>query len=242
MRWKDEGIVIATRKYGDKNLIVSLFTQNYGKRRGLTRLTKSNSYKFQVNNLLDVEWGAKLPESLGFFKCEIIESSFHYFFHDKLKNIAIIAFTSMLENILPENEANKTLYEKFKYFINVIKNNTESWQVCYLSLELTLLTELGFKLDLSKCAVTGTTENLKFISTRTGRAVSQDIGTRYKDKIFPFPRMLHNAYHNNFCCVHKLEEFQLGLKITGYFLDKCVFSQLGIPFPELRKFMMNYLY
>ncbi|MFP3030464.1 MAG: recombination protein O N-terminal domain-containing protein, partial [Wolbachia sp.] len=32
MRWKDEGIIIAAKKYGDKNLILSLFTKNHGKR------------------------------------------------------------------------------------------------------------------------------------------------------------------------------------------------------------------
>ncbi|NSX83646.1 DNA repair protein RecO, partial [Wolbachia endosymbiont of Atemnus politus] len=60
MRWKDEGIIIAAKKYGDKNLILSLFTKNHGKRRGLTRLTNASNYKFQISNLLHAEWSAKL--------------------------------------------------------------------------------------------------------------------------------------------------------------------------------------
>ncbi len=158
MRWKDEGIIIAAKKYGDKNLILSLFTKNHGKRRGLTKLTNNSNYKFQISNLLHAEWSAKLPENLGFLKCELIESPFHHFFQDRLKSITIVSFSSILEKVLPESEPCAMLYDNFRYFIDVIKHNNQSWQSHYLNLELLLLTQLGFKLDLSKCAVTGVKE------------------------------------------------------------------------------------
>ncbi|MGL9779771.1 MAG: DNA repair protein RecO, partial [Wolbachia sp.] len=176
MRWKDEGIIIAAKKYGDKNLILSLFTKNHGKRRGLTKLTNNSNYKFQISNLLHAEWSAKLPENLGFFKCELIESPFHHFFQDRLKSVTIVSFSSILEKVFPESEPCAVLYDNFRYFIDIIKHNNEPWQSHYLNLELLLLTQLGFKLDLSKCAVTGVKENLQFISPKTGRAVSKKAG------------------------------------------------------------------
>ncbi|WP_168464397.1 DNA repair protein RecO [Wolbachia endosymbiont of Ctenocephalides felis wCfeT] len=239
MRWKGEGIIIATKKYGDKNLILSLFTKNYGKYRGLARVTKSSSHKFQISNLLHVEWSAKLPENLGFFKCELIESSFHHFFSDRLKNIAIVSFASILEKVLPENESCTALYNNFRHFIEVIKLSGEAWQSYYLNLELLLLTQLGFKLDLSQCAATGAKENLQFISPKTGRAVSKEVGNHYADKLLPFPQMLHDIYNNKLQNSYSLQEFKLGLKITGYFLNKYVFSQLDVKFPESRELMLT---
>ncbi|MDR3132164.1 MAG: DNA repair protein RecO [Rickettsiales bacterium] len=239
MRWKDEGIVIAIKKYGDKNLVLSLFTKNHGKRRGLTRLTNDSNYKFQISNLLYAEWSAKLPENLGFFKCELIESPSHHFFQDRLKSITIVSFSSILEKVLPESEPYAVLYDNFLYFIDVIKHDNESWQGHYLNLELLLLTQLGFKLDLSKCAVTGAQEDLQFISPKTGRAVSKQAGDYYADKLLPFPQMLHDVYNNNLQNSYSYREFQLGLKVTGYFLNKYLFSQLNMRFPESRDLMLS---
>ncbi|QOD38444.1 DNA repair protein RecO [Candidatus Wolbachia massiliensis] len=238
MRWKDEGIVIAAKKYGDKNLILSLFTKNHGKHRGLTRLTNNSNYKHQISNLVQAEWSAKLAENLGFFKCELIEPPFHYFFQDRLKSITIASLSSILEKVLPESEPCTVLYDNFRYFIDVIKRDNEPWQGHYLNLELLLLTQLGFKLDLSKCAVTGAKENLQFISPKTGRAVSKKAGDYYADKLLPFPQMLQDVYNNNLQNSYSYQEFQLGLKVTGYFLNKYLFSQLNMKFPELRNLML----
>ncbi|WP_438456530.1 DNA repair protein RecO [Wolbachia endosymbiont of Kerria lacca] len=240
MRWKDEGVIIAVKKYGDKNLILSLFTKNHGKCRGLTRLTNNSNYKFQISNLLHAEWSAKLPENLGFLKCELIESPFHHFFQDRLKSIAIVSFSSILEKVLPESESCIKLYDNFRHFIDVIKHNSQFWQSHYLNLELLLLTQLGFKLDLSKCAVTGVKKNLQFISPKTGRAVSKKVGDCYADKLLPFPQMLHDVYNNNLQNSYSYQEFRLGLKITGYFLNKYLFLQLNAKFPELRNFMLSF--
>lgn len=237
MRWIDEGIIIAAKKYGDSHLILSLFTQNHGKRRGLAKVTKNSSQKFQISNLLHVEWSAKLPENLGFFKCELIESSLYSFFHDRMKSVAIVAFSSVLEKLLPESEPYSILYNNFRNFIDVLKHNNEYWQSYYLHLELLLLSQLGFKLELSKCAVTGSKDNLQFISPKTGRAVSKKAGNDYADKLLPFPQMLHNIHNNKMLINYPIQEFQLSLKTMEYFLNKYLFLQLGIKLPEARKLM-----
>lgn len=120
-----------------------------------------------------------------------MESPFHHFFQDRLKSITIVSFTSILEKVLPESEPCAMLYDNFRYFINVIKHNNQSWQSHYLNSELLLLTQLGFKVDLSKCAVTDVKENLQFISPKTGRAVSK------KAEIV----MQINSYFFHKCCI-----------------------------------------
>ncbi|WP_253299834.1 DNA repair protein RecO [Wolbachia endosymbiont of Chironomus riparius] len=237
MKWRDEGIVIATKEYGDKNLILSLFTKNHGKWKGLVR---ARNGKLQISNLLHVEWSAKLLENLGFFKCELIESPFHYFYHDRMKNVAVVSFSSILEKVLPEGEPFTVLYNNFQCFIDLIKDNSKFWYSHYLNLELSLLTQLGFQLDLSKCAVTGSTEDLQFISPKTGRAVSRKIGGIYVQKLLPFPRMLYDVYNHNVKDNYSIQEFQNGLEVVGYFLNKYLFLQLNKKFPESRKLMFSF--
>ncbi|MBV0899277.1 MAG: DNA repair protein RecO [Wolbachia endosymbiont of Fragariocoptes setiger] len=236
MEWQDNGNIIAVKRYGDKNLILSLLTQNYGKRRGLVR---SNSNKFQISNLLYVEWRSRLLENLGFFKCELIESSFHYFFHDRLKSIAVVSISNILDKVLPEGESYSLFYNNFQQFIEIVKYNNNSWYIHYLKLELLLLSQLGFELDLFKCAVTGSKENLDFISPKTGRAISQRVGNPYSNKLLPFPRILRDIYTSPLQNDYLLEDFQLGLKICGYFLNKYLFSTLNLKLPSSRELMMS---
>ncbi len=56
--------------------------------------------------------------------------------------------------------------------------------------ELAFLAELGFGLDLSACAATGATDDLIYVSPRSGRAVSRAAGEAYRDKLMRLPDFL----------------------------------------------------
>ena len=45
--------------------------------------------------------------------------------------------------------------------------------------ELHMLSELGFGLELDSCAVTGTCDELIYVSPKSGRAVSRQAGVRH---------------------------------------------------------------
>jgi hypothetical protein len=53
-----------------------------------------------------------------------------------------------------------------------------------------LLEELGFGLDLTKCAGTGVQSGLIYVSPKSGCAVSADAGAPYKDKLLALPAFL----------------------------------------------------
>ncbi len=237
MQWEDEGVLIAAKKYSDQCLILSLFTKNNGRRKGLIRISKSNNYKFQIGNSLFIEWRARSLENLGYFKCELIKSTTHYFITSKIKAVAISSISSILEKVLPEGERYTALHEDLILLIDTMQNNDNTWQKYYLKFELKLLSQLGFALDLAKCTVSKTSENLKFISPKTGRAVSEKIGRSYT--LLPLPKMLHDIYNNNDQADYKFEEFQLSLKVLGYFLNKHLFSQFGIKLPNYRKLLVS---
>ncbi|WP_339048330.1 DNA repair protein RecO [Candidatus Mesenet endosymbiont of Phosphuga atrata] len=237
MQWEDEGVLIAAKKYGDSGLILSLFTKNNGKRRGFIRTSKSSSYKFGVGNLFAVQWRARSLDNLGYFQCELMKSNMYYLITDKVKAIAVSSASSILEKVLPEGEKQAALYDDLILLIDAMEN--DDWQKYYLKFELELLSQLGFALDLTRCTVSKTNKDLKFISPKTGKAVSEKIGKNYAHNLLPLPKMLYDVYHN--CQInYKLEEFQLSLKVLGYFLSKHLFSQFATELPFYRKLLVSF--
>ena len=104
-----------------------------------------------------------------------------------------------------------------------------AWPLAYLRWELALLEELGFGLDLSVCAVTGTVDDLAFVSPRTGRAVSAEAAGDWADRLLPLPPALLGHGDGD------RDEVAEGLRTTGHFLEKQLAQSLGDrPLPEAR--------
>jgi DNA repair protein RecO (recombination protein O) len=82
--------------------------------------------------------------------------------------------------------------------------------------ELDLLTSLGFGLDLTRCAATGDTADLAYVSPKSGRAVSRAAGHGYRDRLLPLPSFLISQ------AKPEREDVLAGLRLTGYFLDRHV--------------------
>ena len=223
VRWQDQGIVIATRKYGDNQIILSIFTQKHGLKKGLVRYTKKAINRVQIGDYINVTWSSRLISNLGCFKYEHLRSTLHYYIKNNLQTMCIAFFIFMLDQVLPENEENYTIYNCLEVFINSIRTDSINWQTKYLELELTLLSELGFGLDLSKCAVNNTNENLIFISPKTGKAISKTVGLPYRNSLLPLPKLLYDVY-NNYTCQYSNTEFKLSLNVLGYFLKRHFFT------------------
>jgi DNA repair protein RecO (recombination protein O) len=80
--------------------------------------------------------------------------------------------------------------------------------------ELLLLAELGFGLDLTECAATGATEDLAYVSPRSGRAVSGAAAGDYRDRLFALPPFLLSGGGAAW------SDILAGLAITGHFLAR----------------------
>ena len=91
-----------------------------------------------------------------------------------------------------------------------------------------MLAELGFGLDLSSCAATGTTTNLVYVSPRSGRAVSDVAGEEYKDRLLRLPTFLVGGEEVGELAISD------GLRLTGYFLDRHVLTPHAKSLPDAR--------
>src|SRR6185437_14660713 len=67
MQWTDQGVVLATRRHGERALIVDLLTREHGRHAGLLRGGQAPRLRaqWQIGNRLTVTWRARLADHLG---------------------------------------------------------------------------------------------------------------------------------------------------------------------------------
>lgn len=145
---------------------------------------------------------------------------------DPVKLTAMQSACTLADKTLPEREKHTGVYEGTKALMASF--TTDIWAPTYIYWEMGLLRELGFGLDLSKCAATGDVDNLIYVSPKSGCAVSAAAGEIYKEKLLHLPSFLRGA--GGF----EEEEILKGLKLTGHFLLHRVFSQANANLPEPR--------
>ena len=141
---------------------------------------------------------------------------------------------ALVDEALPEREPHPAMYDGFQAFLTVLGH--EGWPAIYVRLELGLLQELGFGLDLEKCALTGTTGDLAYVSPKSGRAVSRTAAAPYAEKLLPLPAFLSTG---GLPADH--EELRQGLDLTGYFLERHVFWPHNKPLPPARSRLIESL-
>ncbi len=236
MEWNDLGIVLSARKQGETSLLVALFTENHGRHMGLVRGGQSGRLRgvYQVGNLVKVSWRARLEEHLGNFNCELMRPVAAVLLNNALRLSALSSACALSESSLPERAPYSNLYSSLMALIDKI-HNSRDWYISYANFELTLLSDLGFSLDFSSCAVTGNTADLIYISPRSGRAVSLTAGEPWKEKLLPLPAFF---LPNGPTMVSKKELLD-ALKLTGWFLDNHLF--MGIKMPPARSRLLDRL-
>ena len=231
MQWSDNALVLSSRKHGENSAIVTLLTEQYGLYSGLAKGVSSPKYRgmYQQGNLIHATWKARLPEHLGLLSSELLESSMGIMLGDSHRLTALSSMSMVIQHSLTERECEETIFRGLYHFISLLKTD-EPWHIDYIKLELQLLATLGFGLDLSECAATGSTHDLCYVSPKTGKAVSAEAGEPYKDKLLPLPSFLKNAMSNN--SPHDIIQ---GFQLTGYFLEKWNFHPRNMTLPSARK-------
>ena len=112
------------------------------------------------------------------------------------------------------------------------------WGAALARLELGILTELGYGLDLSECAASGVRENLTYVSPKSGRAVCADAGAPYSDKLLPLPAFLLSRDG----LMPNITDAYNSLKLTGYFLERNIWIVSGKGQPAARERLLSALY
>lgn len=235
MEWRDQGALLVVRKHGENSAIVEVLTAEHGRHAGVVRGATGRKLTpvLQPGAQLDVTWRARLDEHLGSFTVEPIKSRAAAVMGDRLALAGLNAVTGLLSYCLPEREPHPQLYARTITLLDLM-GNSEVWPLAYLRWELALLDDMGFGLDLSCCAVTGSLDDLAYVSPRTGRAVSVEGAAEWADKLLPLPQSLLG--HGN----GDLADISEGLITTGFFLKNRLAHQLSDrPLPAARQRLVD---
>ena len=236
MLWEDEGVVLALRRHGESAAVVSLLTAAHGRHAGLVRGGAGRRARpvYQIGNRLRVTWRARLPEQLGSFTGELQEAIAAALLDHPDRLAALGSACALLEASLPERDPHPVLYKILLELIDVLLEDT-GWPERYVRFELALLAELGFGLDLQACAVTGETEDLAYVSPRSGRAVSRQGAGAWADRLLPLPGFLLGAAPAD------PAQIQAGLRLTGAFLRRHLFDASERAMPSARERLLRQL-
>jgi DNA repair protein RecO (recombination protein O) len=234
MLWQDEGVVLALRRHGESAAVVSLFTRAHGRHAGLVRggAGRRGRALYQAGNALGVTWRARLPEQLGSFSCELERPVAARLLDQPDRLAALGAACALLEAGLPERDPHPRLYTNVLGLVDALLEH-ESWPERYVRFELDLLAELGFGLDLEACAVTGRSEDLVYVSPRSGRAVSRAGAGAYADRLLPLPAFLRGAAPAD------PAQIEAGLRLTGAFLRRHLFDASERAMPSARERLLR---
>ncbi|MBV9590904.1 MAG: DNA repair protein RecO [Hyphomicrobiales bacterium] len=232
MQWSDEAVILGSKAHGETSVILEVLTREHGRHLGIVRGGRSRRLmpSLQPGNLVEITWRARLESQLGTFHVEAGDLRGAGMFGSPAALYAFATLASHLR-LLAEREPHPALYEALRIIGEHLCEPAVA-AALVLRFELALLADLGFGLDLSSCAATGTRENLAFVSPRSGRAVSAEAGKPYSDRLFALPSFLVERE------AHGLPDgpdIAAGFRLTGFFLSRHVHEPRGLELPEARE-------
>jgi DNA repair protein RecO (recombination protein O) len=217
MRLETQAIICAVRAHGEHGAIVRAFTPADGIQPGYVRGGRSRRLRpvLLPGNLIQADYRARTDEQLAQLSVELATSR-GSLLGEPLAAAAIDWITALTASVLPEGQAYPRLYSALDGLLAAIEAapSARRWGAALVGYELLILSELGFGLDLSECAATGATDDLIFVSPKSGRAVSGGAAGVYRDRLLPLPPFMLAGGEGDW------PDILDGLKITGHFLAR----------------------
>jgi len=229
MEWREQGTLLAVRPHGEHAAIIEVFTRGRGRHAGVVRggASRRMAPVLQPGAELDLTWRARLEDHIGTFAVEPVRSR-SAILGDADALAALGAVCAVLTRALPERDPHPHLHVTTTDLLDALVAGSADWAVRYLRWELGLLEELGYGLDLSSCAVTGSADDLCHVSPRSGRAVSRQGAGEWADRLLPLPPCLLGQGPA------EAAEIVAGLTTTGHFLGRLLADLGDKPLPDAR--------
>lgn len=241
LHFTDEALVLAVDKFGDQDAIVTLFTLQHGLCKGVVKrgMTSKNRADLQPATLVEATWKARLAEHMGTLTLEAKHSFGARIMHDPLRLSAVGSVMGLIACTLAERDAHAELYAQTVLFLQHVAAGVEQlvWLTEYVRLELSILEQAGFGLDLESCAATGTREELVYVSPKSGRAVSRAAGEPYHDRMLALPEFICDEEQ----LPDGMDELRSGVALTGHFIESRLLPALHRQSPALRGHFLQLL-
>ena len=230
-RWDSEAIALAARRFGENDAILDVFTRDKGRMSALVYGGNSTRKRalLEPGSRLTVSWTARNDAQLGYF--EALESRGTgpaALMDDAAALTALNCVAALLRDVTPERALYPALFDATDLLLGALEE-TQIWPALYIRWEMGLLAELGFGLDLSKCALSGATDDLVWVSPKSGRAASRTAGEPYQDRLLALPQFLLSSQNGV-----QAGDVADGFALTGHFITRELLDPMRRTMPEPR--------
>jgi len=238
MRSETQAIVCALRNHGEHGAIVRMMTPEQGLLAAYVRGARGRRMRpvLMAGNVVQAQLSARTETQLPQAAIELLHSR-GPLLSEPLPAAAIDWATVLTATALPEGQPYPRLYQALEGLLDAIEAapSAAGWGAALVRYELLLLAELGFGLDLDRCAVTGGNDNLVAVSPKSGRAVSAAEAEPYVGKLLPLPRFVREGGPASW------PEIVAGLNLTGHFLLRDLLTDRARPIAAARERLVERL-
>ena len=236
MEWTASGRVVSVRNHGETSAIVHVLTEDHGCHPGLVHGGRSRAMRpvLQPGNRVKAVWRARLDEHLGHYAIEGEDLTAGTLMEDRLALAGLNAACAMAMTALPEREPHPAVYGAFEVLAGALED-PDLWPALYVRWEMGVLADLGYGIDVRRCAATGVESDLIYVSPRSGRAVSAQAGEPYRDKLLALPGFLKGSG------AVEPGDVAAGLRLTAHFIERRVLWPSDRTLPEARARMIERL-
>jgi DNA repair protein RecO (recombination protein O) len=238
MRIETKAIVCALRSHGEHGAVVRLMTPDHGLQAAYVRGARGRRMRpvLIAGNVVEARLAARTDTQLPQASVELVHSR-GPLLSEPLPAAAIEWATVLTATALPESQPYPRLYEALEGLLDAIEAapSASGWGAALVRYELLLLAELGFGLDLERCAVTGGNDDLVAVSPKSGRAVSAAEAEPYAGRLLPLPSFIREGGRAAW------PEIGEGLALTGHFLERDVLTDRSRPMLEARARLVDRL-
>src|SRR5215207_1635325 len=238
MRIETQAIVCALRSHGEHGAVVRLMTPEQGLIGAYVRGARGRRMRpvLIAGNVVQARLAARTETQLPQATIELMHSR-GPLLSEPLPAAAIEWATVLTATALPEGQPYPRLYEALEGLLDAIEAapSASGWGAALVRYELLLLAELGFGLDLERCAVSGTNNDLVAVSPKSGRAVSAAEAEPYAGRLLPLPRFVREGGGANWTDVRD------GLELSGHFLQRDVLAGRSVGLAEARSRLVQRL-
>jgi DNA repair protein RecO (recombination protein O) len=226
-----EAIALSARRFSENDAILDVLSEAKGRLTGLVYggTGKRKRALLEPGTRLSFTWKSRTDEQLGYFDAlEPMGGGPATLMDDPAALSALSCVAALLHDLAPERVEFRALYAATCVLLDAL-SDTAAWPALYIRWELGLLSELGFGLDFSKCALTNTQDDLAWVSPKTGRAASRAAGEPFADKLLVLPPFLlssQNKPHSG--------DVADGFALTGHFIARELLDPLRKTMPDAR--------
>lgn len=239
MRLATTAIVCALRAHGEHGAVVRLMTPDHGLQAAYVRGARGRRMRpvLIAGNVVAAQLSARTDTQLPQAAIELVHSRAPLL-REPLPAAAIDWATTLTAAALPEGQPYPRLYQALDALLEAIEAApaASGWGSGLVRFELLLLAELGFGLDLERCAVTGANDGLVAVSPRSGRAVSAAEAEPYAGKLLPLPAFIREGGAASW------QEIAQGLALTGHFLLRDLLAERARPVADARARLVDRLH